>query len=526
MNLRVTEIRLYLDEEESLLKSRAAQRLNIDRNDIRSLTIVRKGLDSRQKDKINFVYTLNVEIDDLVAEKIDLNLPQVKRLEREEPFRFPKLSLPKNPVIVGTGPAGLFAALRMTEYGLQPLILERGKEIKERVKDVECFWKEGKLDPESNVQFGEGGAGTFSDGKLTTRVDDPRISYILEAFVKAGGDPEIRYLAKPHIGTDRLRRIVVNIRQLLIDRGCQVRFGAKVTGIGISKNRLASLFVNDSEEIRTDRLILAIGHSARDTYKFLSEAGVEMTSKAFAIGLRAEHPQPLIDKIQFGKCVGHASLGPAEYVITHNMKERGRSAYSFCMCPGGMVINASSEPSRLVVNGMSYSGRDTGYANSALIVNVTPEDFGRHALAGVEFQGRWEELAFIHGGCNYNAPAQNLMEFVECGKDYDLNRSSFLPALKHTDLSLCLPHYVTDALREALPAFERKMRGFLSRESTLIGIETRTSAPVRMLRGSNMQSVSVTGIYPCGEGAGYAGGIMSSALDGIRVADSIALEID
>ena len=526
MNLRLTEIRLYLDEGEGQLKTRAASLLNLSPYDILSLSIIRKGLDSRQKNQINFVYTLHVEIEDHLSEKIDFSLPWIKVVEKEERATFPGLSTPIRPVIVGAGPAGLFAALRLTEYGLQPLILERGKAIKERVKDVERFWKERKLDPESNVQFGEGGAGTFSDGKLTTRVDDRRISYILKTFINAGADPEIGYLAKPHIGTDRLRSIVVNIRKLLIERGCEVRFGTKVTGIGIKNNKLASIRINDSEEIVTDRLILAIGHSARDTYKILSESGVEMISKSFAIGLRAEHPQPLIDKIQFGKCAGHASLGSAEYAITHNMKEHGRSAYSFCMCPGGVVVNASSEPASLVVNGMSHSGRDTGYANSALIVNVTPEDFGKHALAGVEFQRKWEELAFIHGGSNYNAPAQNIMEFCEGGKGYALNKSTFLPALEHTDLSLCLPYYVTDSLKEALPVFDRKMRGFLSKESTLIGVETRTSAPLRMLRGSNMQSISVAGIYPCGEGAGYAGGIMSSALDGIKVADTIAKECD
>ncbi|MDH3973314.1 MAG: FAD-dependent oxidoreductase [Deltaproteobacteria bacterium] len=522
MILRLTEIRLYLDEAELLLKSKAARRLDITADDILSLTIIRKGLDSRKKDKINFVYTLNVEIDDCLAEKIDLNTPHVKVAEKEGPVKFPKLRSRKGPLIAGAGPAGLFAALRMTEYGLRPLIVERGKEIEERVKDVERFWKERKLDPESNVQFGEGGAGTFSDGKLTTRVDDSRISYILETFVRAGADPQIAYLAKPHIGTDKLRNIVVNIRKLLIERGCELRFGAKVTGIEASSNKIVSVSVNDGEEIETDCLVLAIGHSARDTYRLLLERGVEMTSKAFAVGLRAEHPQPLIDKIQFGKCAGHAGLGSAEYAITHNMKERGRSAYSFCMCPGGMVVNASSEPAGLVVNGMSHSGRDRGYANSALIVNVTPEDFGKHALAGMEFQRKWERIAFIHGGGNYNAPAQNLMAFCEPGKCYSLNKSTFLPALEHADLSLCLPHYVTESLREALPVFDRKMRGFLSSESTLIGIETRTSAPLRILRGRDMQSVSIAGLYPCGEGAGYAGGIMSSALDGIKVADMIA----
>lgn len=530
MLLRLTEISLTLDEDEALLKQRAAMRLDIRPERISSLRIVRKSLDARKKSSIHFVYTLNVEVDDDAARSIDIGAAHIKVIESEPVKVFPRLKSKLRPVIVGSGPAGLFAALRMTEYGLSPIILERGKPVAERVKDVDAFWKERSLDPESNVQFGEGGAGTFSDGKLTTRVDDPRVAYILQSFVDAGADPQIKYLAKPHIGTDRLRSIVVSLRKLLIERGCEVRFGAKLSGVNISGDKVHSVLINESEEIETDRLILAIGHSARDTYGMLDLAGVEMQAKPFAIGLRVEHPQQLVDKTQYGPAFGNDSLPPSEYVLKHNMKERGRSAYSFCMCPGGMVVNASSEAGRLVVNGMSQAKRDSPYANSALVVNVRPEDFsgaklGGANLAGIGFQRSWEEAAFSAGGSDYSAPAQNLLDFLKSGRSHSLNKTSFLPSLKSAELKECLPDFVIDALLEAIPVFGRKMKGFLSREATLIGVETRTSAPVRITRGPDFQSVSTKGIYPCGEGAGYAGGIISSALDGIKVADAIAEEL-
>lgn len=527
MLLRLTEISLSLDEDESILGQRAASRLGISQERITSLEIVRKSLDARKKSSIHFVYTLNVEVDDDAAVDIDTEAAHVKVLEKETEDVFPELKSKMRPVIVGSGPAGLFAALRMTEYGLSPIILERGRPVAERVKDVDEFWTKRRLNPESNVQFGEGGAGTFSDGKLTTRVDDPRVAYILQSFVDAGADPQIKYLAKPHIGTDRLRSIVVSLRKLLIERGCEVRFGAKLSGVNISGDKVHSVLINESEEIETDRLILAIGHSARDTYGMLDLAGVEMQAKPFAIGLRVEHPQQLVDEIQYGPAFGNDRLPPSEYVLKHNMKERGRSAYSFCMCPGGMVVSASSEAGRLVVNGMSQAKRDSPYANSALVVNVSPEDFngtplGGAKLGGIAFQRSWEEAAFSAGGSDYSAPAQNLLDFLKSGRSYSLNKTSFLPSLKSADLKECLPDFVTDALLEAIPVFGRKMKGFLSREATLIGVETRTSAPVRITRGPDFQSVSTKGIYPCGEGAGYAGGIISSALDGIKVADAIA----
>jgi len=522
MLLRLTEIRLSLDEDESLLPQRAAECLSLNANDLDSFTIIRKSLDARKKEFIQYVYTLLVEVSgDKVSQRATEDR-HVKVVEKTRPSPFPKINTEKRPVIIGTGPAGLFAALRLTEYGMKPLILERGKPVGERVKDVETFWEERRLNPESNVQFGEGGAGTFSDGKLTTRVDDPRIAYILKAFIDAGADPEIAYLAKPHIGTDRLRAVIVNLRKLLMERDCEIRFNAKVTAFNTHNGRLKSVLVNGEEDISSDRFVLAIGHSARDSYEALLEAGVSIEPKPFAVGLRVEHPQPLIDSIQYGSSTGHPQLAAAEYVLSHNMKARGRSAYSFCMCPGGAIVNASSEPGRLVVNGMSLSGRDSGYANSALVVTVSPDDFGGGALSGVTFQRRWEETAFIAGGANYSAPAQNLLSFIGEKGNLALNRSSFLPDITATDLADCIPDYIAAALREAIPVFGRKMKGFVSKEATLVGIETRTSAPVRIRRDGSGQSVSTKGLYPCGEGAGYAGGIISSALDGIKVADKIA----
>ncbi|MEK6726191.1 MAG: FAD-dependent protein [Deltaproteobacteria bacterium] len=523
MPLRLTDIHLYLSEDESALYSKAAAILKIPKDNILDLRIVKKSLDARKKDRIAFVYTVDVETQHFASLQKE-ETGKIRVIEKESHVSFPKLRTELRPVVVGTGPAGLFAALRLAEHGVKSLVLERGKEVYRRVKDVEKFWAKRVLDPESNVQFGEGGAGTFSDGKLTTRVDDPRISYILKAMVDAGAKEEILYQSKPHIGTDRLRGVVINLRKRLISLGCEVCFESKVTGFNAHDGKIESIVINKAREIRTDLLILAIGNSARDTYEALSKAGVKLENKPFAIGFRVEHPQRLIDGIQYGKAAGHPKLPPAEYLLTHNMPHMGRSAYSFCMCPGGSVIAASSEPGRLVVNGMSLSKRDSQYANSALVVTVRPEDFevfGKGPLAGIEFQRRFEGAAFEAGGGNYNAPAQGLIDFLYSKKEASLNSSSYRPALTSANLEECMPDYVITALREAIPQFEKKMRGFISKEAILIGAETRTSAPVRITRGGDFQSVNTTGLYPCGEGAGYSGGIVSSALDGIRVADAV-----
>ncbi|MBI4744964.1 MAG: FAD-binding protein [Deltaproteobacteria bacterium] len=529
MPLRLTDIHLYLSEDESALSAKAAATLKIPNDKILDLKIVKKSLDARKKGRIAFLYTVEVEVEEEVEKAFkNEETAKIRIIEKERHLSFPKLRTELRPVVVGTGPAGLFAALRLAEHGIKSLILERGKEVDRRVKDVEKFWAKRVLDPESNVQFGEGGAGTFSDGKLTTRVDDPRISYILKAMVDAGAAEEILYLSRPHIGTDRLRDVVINMRKRLISLGCEVCFESKVTGFNVNGGKIESIIINNGREIRTKLLVLAIGNSARDTYEALNDAGVKLERKPFAIGLRVEHPQRVIDSIQYGRSAGHPKLPPAAYLLTHNMPYMGRSAYSFCMCPGGSVIAASSEPGRLVVNGMSLSKRDSRYANSAMVVTVRPEDFevfGEGPLAGIEFQRKFEGAAFEAGGGNYNAPAQGLIDFLYSKNGASLNSSSYRPALTSANLEECIPDYVITALREAIPQFERKMRGFISKEATLIGVETRTSAPVRISREINLQSVNTKGLYPCGEGAGYSGGIVSSALDGIRVADAIIAEL-
>ncbi|HZV80918.1 MAG TPA: hypothetical protein VFF53_02000, partial [Geobacteraceae bacterium] len=390
-----------------------------------------------------------------------------------------------------------------------------------RVKDVGRFWQDGELDEESNIQFGEGGAGTFSDGKLTTRVRDPHSGYVLARLVEFGAPEEIAWLTKPHIGTDRLRGVVVNIRRFLASRGVEVRFGARLTDLQAAGGRLRSVVINGSEELPCDRLVLAPGHSARDTYAMLHARGVSLESKPFAVGVRVEHPQELINQIQYG-LPSHPCLPPADYALAYNDTESGRSAYSFCMCPGGVVVACSSESRGVVTNGMSSYGRNTPWANSALVATVRREDFpGRSPLAGVEFQRELEQLAFVSGGGNYHAPAQNLLAFLGRGKGGGVT-STYRPGVREADLAELLPDYVTRTLRDGIAAFDRKMRGFITAEATLVGVESRTSAPLRILRGEDFQSTGMEGLYPCGEGAGYAGGIMSAALDGIRVADSLA----
>jgi uncharacterized FAD-dependent dehydrogenase len=382
------------------------------------------------------------------------------------------------------------------------------------------------LDPESNIQFGEGGAGTFSDGKLFTRLNDPRVAFILNIFSRFGAPAEIIYFQKPHIGTDKLRRIIMAMRQYLKEQGAEFHFQAKVTGVQVCQRHLAAVVVNHQEEIEAPLLLLGPGNSARDTYRMLGEAGVAMESKPFAIGLRVEHPQGLIDRIQYGSSAGHPRLPPAEYQLTYGTSQ-GRSVYSFCMCPGGAVIAASSERGGLATNGMSFFARNSRWANSALVVQVGPEDFGTPGpFAGVEFQRRWEEKAFRLGGENYYAPAQGLSEFLEGRAPSLLGKTSFRPGITPARLEECLPAFAVEGLREAFPYFNRKMRGFAAPEAVLLGIESRTSAPLRILRGEDGQSVNVRGLYPIGEGSGYAGGIVSSALDGLKAAEVILKQIE
>jgi uncharacterized FAD-dependent dehydrogenase len=522
MPFLLRNIELNPGEGEELLAARIMDRFSLAQGELTGIIFRRKGIDARKKQQIKFIYTIEFTLSDEAGfwrkHHLDRDL-EIAPL-RETPL-FRKVTGDKRIVIVGTGPAGLFAALRLAEYGLAPIVLERGKRVEERVKDIASFWRKGSLNPESNVQFGEGGAGTFSDGKLTTRVRDENSAYVLGKLVEFGAPGEILHLAKPHVGTDRLRRVIVNIRRHLESRGVVIRFREKVTDIISRGGRLQGVVINDRSEELCDFLLLAPGNSARDTYSMLERRGVMVERKPFAVGVRVEHPQELINRIQFG-VPRHPHLPPADYALTWNNGRTGRSAYSFCMCPGGVVVAASSEEGGVATNGMSDYLRNSPCANSALVVSVGKEDFpGDSPLAGIEFQRSLERAAYVAGGSDYRAPAQNLMAFMgERGRHRVV--STYRPGVVEADLSILLPGFVTETLREGIRSFERKMRGFITAEATLTGVETRTSAPVRILRGDDLQSPTMQGLYPVGEGAGYAGGIMSSALDGIRAADAVA----
>lgn len=517
---------MRLDQDESQLGRIAAAALNIDEHEIVSVSIVRKAVDARRKSDILRVYTV-----DLVCRNEERILARNRHLAtllqtpEELSHDFPRLARPSRVLVVGMGPAGLFSALSLAEAGARVCLVERGTPVAERWRDVKKFWSEGLLSPDSNIQFGEGGAGTFSDGKLTCRLNHPATRSVLKTLVAYGAPADILIQAKPHIGSDRLRAVLVGIRRRLIALGTDIRFRSRLSGLEIGAGTVRAGIVNDSEAIACDHLVLATGHSARDTYELLESMQISMEQKAFAVGLRVEHPLELINRIQYG-LPEHPQLPAADYRLAWNDPESGRGIYSFCMCPGGMVVNASSEPGGLVVNGMSNFRRDDPCSNSALVVSVDKGDFGSSdVLAGVEFQRRWERRAFELGGGNWGAPAQPLVEYLN-GRGGGSLGSSCRPAVVHADLKQCLPAFVDAALRKALPVFDRKMKGFAGAEAVLVGVETRTSAPVRILRDQGGESVSVKRLYPAGEGAGYAGGIMSAALDGLRVAGHIIQKIN
>jgi uncharacterized FAD-dependent dehydrogenase len=524
--LRITGIVLSLGEGEDLLNAKVAAILRISEADVSSLTVVRKSIDARRRKPPRFIYSVDLSVPDGV-DLTGRNGVKIELLEEDkEALRGPaKIRAGKRPVIVGCGPAGMFAALALAEKGIPVLLLERGKSATERIVDVQAFWDKGILNTESHVHFGEGGAGTFSDGKLTSRLANPFTKWIKTRLVDAGAPSGILTDAKPHVGTDRLREVVINLRKRLIELGCEVRFEAKVTDFLIHRRKLEGVVVRGKEEVKTDHLILAAGQSAEDTYSRLYELGVHLTPKPFAIGFRVEHPQELIDGIQYGKWRGHPDLPPADYFLTSSLPRMNRSVYTFCMCPGGSVIGCSSEERTIVTNGMSRYRRGSPYANSAVVVAVRCEDFAiaaPHPLCGLAFRRQWEKKAFVLGGENYHAPAQGLVDFMKDSEGTAVNRTSFVPGVKPAMLREALPLFAVEALRQGITEFDRKMRGFITEEATLIGVETRTSSPVRILRGPDSQSVNVAGLYPCGEGAGYAGGIISSALDGIKVAEKIA----
>ena len=523
--LRIQNISLPLDGSQGQLKKKAARILGVKPEVITGLSLARQSIDARKKNDVHYVCTVDVTVADegrVMARCRDRNVS----LHQSAPYVFPTVrrtsSLP--PVVVGMGPAGLFAAIFLARNGLAPIVLERGRPVEERTADVERFWTTGVLNPSSNVQFGEGGAGTFSDGKLTTGTHDPRISTVFRTLVEAGAPADILYQHKPHIGTDVLRDVVKNIRQELIRLGCDVRFSHQLTGLILRDGAVAGLTVEGpqgSYDLPCDALVLSPGHSARDTFQMLLEAGVPMEQKPFAIGVRIEHPQIAVSLAQFGPA--WEKLPAADYKLACHLPN-GRSAFTFCVCPGGQVVAAASEEGRLVTNGMSCRARDGQNINGGFLVGVNPGDFGSdHPLAGVAFQRRWEEAAFQLGGGHYHAPAQTVKDFLarQASKAPGALSPTYLPGVTPTDLDRCLPDYVTDTLRGALPVFDRKLHGFAAPDSVLTGVETRSSSPVRILRGENYQSI-ITGLYPCGEGAGYAGGITSAAVDGIRVAEAVA----
>jgi len=525
--IRITQIKLPIKYNENDMIHAIAKALRVPTQKVKNYQIVKKSIDAR-KEEVKFIFTIEAEIilegkeaeTSLINRCHNVNITIAEKSQYEfSPNGVRKL--PNRPVVVGTGPAGLFAAWLLAKHGYQPLVLERGSQITKRVQAVEYFWKNNELNPECNVQFGEGGAGTFSDGKLNTMVKDAfhRYKLIMDTFVQFGAPSELLYLNKPHIGTDKLRYVVENMRKDIIKLGGEVRFESKLTDLIIEQDKLIAIEVDHKEKIPCDVLIPAIGHSARDTFEMFLQRGVKLTPKAFAIGLRIEHKQSIISQSQYGRDYIH--LPSADYKLTHQTT-LGRGVYSFCMCPGGFVVNASSEKGHLAVNGMSNYKRDEENANSAIVVTVQPEDFGGEGpLKGMAFQQKWEQAAFQIG--KGSVPVQLFGDLL---RDKDsVTIGDITPNIKGsyclTNLTNCLPSEVTEAIKEGVLAFDRKIKGFANEEAVLSGVESRTSSPVRIERNETFQS-NINGIYPCGEGAGYAGGITSAAMDGIKIFEAIA----
>ncbi len=545
--IRITELRLPLNHAEDALRPAALARLKLADAELTQVHVFRRGYDARKKSDIQLVYTLDCTLSAGVDEAAVLARFADDHHIRPTPdtgYHFlAQVGEPSGPrpVVVGFGPCGLFAALILAQMGLRPLVLERGKAVRERTQDTWGLWREGRLDPESNVQFGEGGAGTFSDGKLYSQISDPRhlTRKVLTEFVKAGAPEEILFVSKPHIGTFRLVSMIIKMRAEIEALGGEIRFQQKVTDLRIEDGAVRGLTLESGEQIEATHVVIALGHSARDTFQMLHGRGVQMEAKPFSIGYRIEHPQSLIDAARFGPNAGNKILGAADYKLVHHAKN-GRAVYSFCMCPGGTVVAATSEPERVVTNGMSQYSRNERNANAGIVVGLTPEDYRQdgkrdgspvNPLDGMAFQRLWESRAYELGGGGYQAPGSLVGDFVkrQVSKEFGDVQPSYKPGVTLTDLQRkdrgSLPRYCLDAIREALPAFARQIRGFDRPDAVLTGVETRTSSPLRINRGRDYQSVNVRGLFPAGEGAGYAGGIMSAGVDGIEVAEALAADL-
>ncbi|WP_010196960.1 NAD(P)/FAD-dependent oxidoreductase [Psychrobacter sp. PAMC 21119] len=530
--IRLTEIKLPLNHAPEDLTTAITTKLKISAEQMASFVMFKRGYDARNKRNIQLIYTLDITLTDsdlthdlLVQFESDNHVKATPDTSYKYIGQAPE-DLTERPVVIGFGPCGLLAALTLAQMGFKPIIIERGNEVRQRTKDTFGFWRQRKLNTESNVQFGEGGAGTFSDGKLYSQVKDPNHygRKVMTEFVKAGAPDEILFVSKPHIGTYKLVTMVEKMRAEIIALGGEVRFATRVDDLHITDSKVTGVTLNTGETLKTSHVVLAVGHSARDTFQMIHDKGVYVEAKPFSIGFRIEHKQSTIDQARFGDNAGNEILGAADYKLVHHCKN-GRSVYSFCMCPGGTVVAAASEEGRVVTNGMSQYSRNERNANSAIVVGIDPErDYPNHPLAGIDLQRQLETLAFELGGKDYSAPAQTIGDFLKGKPDSELGdvKPSYTPGITLTDLSKALPDFAVDAIREAIPAFNKKIKGFSSDDGLLTGVETRTSSPISIKRNKEFQSINTKGLFPAGEGAGYAGGILSAGIDGIKVAEAVA----
>ena len=531
--LRITEFKLPIDHSDEQLRPALLAHLGLTSDELLDFTLFKRSYDARKKNaELCFIYTIDFQVKDEAALLARFSADRHLSIAPDtayKPVGQAPAELSERPIVVGFGPCGIFAGLLLAQQGFKPIILERGKSVRERTKDTWGLWRKNVLNPESNVQFGEGGAGTFSDGKLYSQIKDPKHlgRKVLQEFVKAGAPEEIMYVSKPHIGTFRLTGVVADMRQQIEALGGEVRFEQKVSDVLIEDGQLRGVVLDSGEQLASRHVILALGHSARDTFRMLHSRGVYMEAKPFSVGFRIEHPQSLIDRARLGKFAGHPKLGAADYKLVHHAKN-GRSVYSFCMCPGGTVVAATSEPNRVVTNGMSQYSRNERNANAGIVVGITPEqDFPGGPLAGIELQERLESHAYVLGGSTYEAPGQLVGDFIAGKASTALGsvEPSYKPGVHLVDLASALPDFAIEAIREALPAFDKQIRGFAMHDAVLTGIETRTSSPLRITRGDDLQSLNTKGLYPAGEGAGYAGGILSAGVDGIRIAEAVILDM-